>query len=268
MKDLISRTAAGIAYVGIITCAIIFNQYLFFLLFMILMFLACNEFYNLSHISPVSKYIGFLSCGWMYTVSYMIAAHDYSFVLMSGIIPLVLFLFIYQVFTVQFSLQKIYPVFFTLIYIGIPLSLIHPLTFPSAGTYNREIILGVLILMWSNDTFAYMVGTLIGKHQLHPSISPKKTWEGTLGGILLTGFVSTGLWYLMGDLQLKHWIIMGLIVAIMGTMGDLAESSIKRNFGVKDTGNCLPGHGGVLDRIDSMLFAIPVLFVYLEIALG
>ncbi|MFW6248442.1 MAG: phosphatidate cytidylyltransferase [Bacteroidota bacterium] len=129
--------------------------------------------------------------------------------------------------------------------------------------YHWEIILGFMILLWINDTFAYITGSLTGKHLLFPEISPKKTWEGTIGGILMTIIVSIVLSYIMDTLNTSHWIFIGIITAITGTLGDLTESKIKRNLDVKNSGTFLPGHGGILDRTDSMLIALPCVFIYL-----
>jgi phosphatidate cytidylyltransferase len=121
-----------------------------------------------------------------------------------------------------------------------------------------------------NDTGAYLCGSLLGKHKLFPRISPGKSWEGSIGGAVLVIIVAVGIWYLteqygVNDLQLSmmEWIGMGLTVVVFGTWGDLVESLFKRTLGIKDSGSILPGHGGMLDRFDSSLLAIPAAVVYL-----
>ena len=117
--------------------------------------------------------------------------------------------------------------------------------------------------MWINDTGAYLTGTLLGRHRLFPSISPKKSWEGFAGGTLLTLLPAFWMSNVMGILSRTDWICMAVIVSVFGVFGDLTESLIKRNAGVKDSGAIMPGHGGILDRFDSVLFVVPVSFFYL-----
>ena len=146
-----------------------------------------------------------------------------------------------------------------------------------AFRYNTEEIvytyltpLSVFVFLWMNDTGAYLCGSLLGKHKLFPRISPGKSWEGSIGGAVLVIIVAVGIWYLteqygVNDLQLSmmEWIGMGLTVVVFGTWGDLIESLFKRTLGIKDSGTILPGHGGMLDRFDSSLLAIPATVVYL-----
>jgi phosphatidate cytidylyltransferase len=133
---------------------------------------------------------------------------------------------------------------------------------------NRTIVpvIGFLILQWSSDTFAYLTGRAFGKTPLAPKISPKKTWEGSIGGGVCTIGVSIVLFYTMGYLELHQWIGMAIVIHIFGTFGDLIESKLKRTLGVKDSGNILPGHGGILDRFDSLLFAAPFVLIFLVIS--
>jgi phosphatidate cytidylyltransferase len=129
--------------------------------------------------------------------------------------------------------------------------------------FTPYIVAGVLFLTWANDTFAYLIGSRIGKTPLLPRISPKKTWEGTIGGAvmcILTGIVIS---FFFKELPLRDWAVVGGIVAIFGTIGDLVESMLKRSVGVKDSGSFMPGHGGFLDRFDAFIFAVPFVFLYL-----
>jgi phosphatidate cytidylyltransferase len=119
------------------------------------------------------------------------------------------------------------------------------------------------LLIWSNDAFAYAVGSLIGKHKLFPRISPGKTWEGTLGGIFFNFVVAYLLSLLFPVLGLRDWAVIAAIVSIFATFGDLVESMMKRSLNIKDTGNLFPGHGGMLDRFDAYFFAIPFVAAYL-----
>lgn len=145
------------------------------------------------------------------------------------------------------------------IYIGWPMSLALKIAFLN-GSFTPWILLGVIFIIWMNDSGAYMVGSQIGKTPFAKRISPNKTWEGTVGGWVVSVITAIILSYTIGILPLWTWIALGLTVAVLGALGDLVESMLKRNYGVKDSGNLLPGHGGFLDRFDSFIFVMP--FVY------
>ena len=156
------------------------------------------------------------------------------------------------------------------LYIALPFSTMTILAFPTFGQYNLLLPLSIFVFLWVNDSGAYCVGSLLGRHKLFPRISPGKSWEGSIGGGLLVVAVAVLVWYLtdmydVNDLGLNayEWAGLGLVVVIFGTWGDLIESLFKRTLGIKDSGNVLPGHGGMLDRFDSTLMAVPAAVVYL-----
>lgn len=160
------------------------------------------------------------------------------------------------------------------LYIALPFSLLNTLAFHAAPqgfvTYDVVLPLSVFVFLWMNDTGAYLCGSLLGKHKLFPRISPGKSWEGSIGGGILVIGVAVLVWYLTDQYQLNQlgltaieWAGLGLTVVVFGTWGDLVESLFKRTIGIKDSGNILPGHGGMLDRFDSSLLAIPAAVVYL-----
>ena len=159
------------------------------------------------------------------------------------------------------------------LYIALPFSLLSVLAFRSVGSdivYTWHVPLSVFVFLWINDTGAYICGSLLGKHKLFPRISPGKSWEGSIGGGILVMAVAVLVWYLteqygVNDLGLNAagWAGLGLTIVVFGTWGDLVESLFKRTLGIKDSGNILPGHGGMLDRFDSSLLAIPAAVVYL-----
>lgn len=149
------------------------------------------------------------------------------------------------------------------LYIGLPLGLFVSLI-NSSSQYNYLLPLGIVMLIWMSDSMAYLVGSQIGKTKLFPSVSPNKTWEGTLGAGLFTLVFAYALCHWSKDFSLIFWIVTGLTVWIFGTYGDLVESQLKRYYKVKDSGNILPGHGGFLDRFDSFIFVLPfVTLIYL-----
>ena len=158
-------------------------------------------------------------------------------------------------------------------YIAMPFSMINVLAFqqiePGQVTFDYLLPLSIFIFLWTNDTGAYLCGSLLGKHKLFPRISPKKSWEGSIGGGILVLIVAGVIGYFANIgatphmLSIPAWIGLGLVVVVFGTWGDLVESLFKRTLGIKDSGNILPGHGGMLDRFDSSLMAIPAAVVYL-----
>ena len=164
-------------------------------------------------------------------------------------------------------------------YVALPFACINMLAFRSAANgetvYGLLLPLSIFIFLWCNDTGAYLAGSLLGKHKLFPRISPGKSWEGSIGGGILVCFIAWLMSYIdengvlecMGATQTGlttlQWIGLGLVVVFFGTWGDLVESLFKRTLGVKDSGNILPGHGGMLDRFDSSLMAIPASVVYI-----
>ena len=152
---------------------------------------------------------------------------------------------------------------FSIIYIFIPLSLVIPIGCFENKIYNYKILFGLLILIWSSDSWAFVCGKLFGRHKLFEKISPNKTWEGFIGSIILTtitGYVISNNGF---GLSQTEWMILGTITAISATLGDLFQSMLKRESNIKDSGNILPGHGGILDRFDSILICFPVFYLYL-----
>ncbi len=136
--------------------------------------------------------------------------------------------------------------------------------FANCYAINAKLPLALMVLIWVNDTMQYIVGANFGKHKMAPIISPKKTWEGTIGGSILCLVVAIIWGYFSNWFTIKHWIIIGLCASAIGTLGDLLESKLKRAAQIKDSGNFMPGHGGILDRFDSLLLAAPILYFILK----
>lgn len=150
-------------------------------------------------------------------------------------------------------------------YICFPFVFLNWMVTTDIGGYSPGRVFGLLLLVWSNDTMAYFVGSQFGKHKLFERISPKKTWEGTLGGGICTVLIAWGLSHVIQDFSTAEWLALGAVAAVFGTLGDLVESMLKRSAGVKDSGNLLPGHGGMLDRFDAFVFALPFYWLALQI---
>lgn len=145
-----------------------------------------------------------------------------------------------------------------LLYVSLPMSLLNVVAFTETG-YDYRRIFALLLLVWSSDIGAYAAGKTFGKNKLAPKISPGKTWEGAIGGFLLTLAMGWALGYLLPELSVTYRLVVAAVVAVFGPLGDLAESMLKRSVGVKDSGRIMPGHGGLLDRFDAFLFILPVL---------
>lgn len=150
------------------------------------------------------------------------------------------------------------------IYVVLPLSLVNVLP-TLQGTYDPILMIGFFLVLWANDTGAYITGKYLGKRKLYPEVSPNKTWEGLIGGSLVAFAAAYALFRYTVTLELRDWLVMAAAVAVFGNLGDLFESHLKRNFGVKDSGHIMPGHGGVLDRFDGLFLSLPVFLAYYKI---
>ncbi|MFN0213853.1 MAG: phosphatidate cytidylyltransferase [Saprospiraceae bacterium] len=153
-------------------------------------------------------------------------------------------------------------------YIGLPLVLLATIPFDSwdaQNEYHPLRVLALLLLVWTNDTGAYLFGSKFGKHKLLERISPKKTWEGSIGGAIFAVLGAWGLSFLIKDFTLQQWLALSVVAAIGSNIGDLVESMLKRSVGVKDSGKFLPGHGGLLDRFDAFIFCLPFFWLVLQV---
>jgi phosphatidate cytidylyltransferase len=188
-----------------------------------------------------------------------------NFITIAGLLfsPVVFTIFIYELYSnSKEPFANIAFMILGLFYIGIPFALVNFIAFDGDEFLNR-IVFGLLVLTWVNDTGAYVTGSMIGKTPLFPRISPNKTWEGSIGGLVTTLLFGWGLSFLFGEIPLTQWLGLAVIVGIFGGLGDLVESMLKRSVNVKDSGNLLPGHGGILDRFDAFIFVVPFAAAYL-----
>ena len=164
------------------------------------------------------------------------------------------------------SRERIGTWFMGFIYIALPFGLMNSLFVTgNIEGFRTDILIGLFIIIWSSDVFAYLVGSWIGKHKLFERISPKKSWEGSIGGLVFALLAAYILSLIYPNLTLPEWFTFAVIVVVTGALGDLIESMLKRQAGVKDSGTLLPGHGGVLDRFDAVIFATPFVFVYINL---
>lgn len=156
--------------------------------------------------------------------------------------------------------------FLGIFYVAVPLSVLSVAVFAS-GAYSYEIVVGLFLILWASDTGAYFAGIQFGKRKLFERVSPKKSWEGSVGGAVLSMVFALGVSHYFHDLMMWQWVVISLIVVVAGTYGDLIESLFKRSMDIKDSGRKLPGHGGFLDRFDGLLLSVPFIVVFLKLSL-
>ncbi|SDW95119.1 phosphatidate cytidylyltransferase [Aequorivita viscosa] len=272
MKETIVRTISGALYISIITIAMFTSREWFMGLFFVLALITMSEFLKLVHLTSYFAY--FLLAAAFYFLSYRVIDINavYLFLILSGFVNLFLLKDVLWTSKIpMFEKKKYITVVFYIISGFVFLTLIPVMDVD--GKFVPYLIVSVFILMWSNDTFAYLIGKNFGKHKLLERVSPKKTIEGFLGGMLgalLAGFIIFNITksYNLIDTEkyeLWVWICMAIIVSFFGTVGDLIQSKFKRQAGVKDSGIIMPGHGGMYDRLDSILYASPFIYAFLLI---
>ena len=279
MKNLITRSITGVIFVvAVVTCFLRPEAMIFF--FALVTGLTVWEYTgivnNLENVA-VNRFLSTVAA-----VYFFLAMAGFC----SGIVPSAVFI-PYLLTVVYMFISELYtkapnPInnwaytMLSQMYIALPFSMINVLAFRGAGDaviYNYLLPLSIFIFLWTNDTGAYLSGSLFGKHKLFPRVSPGKSWEGSIGGGILVLAVAALLgWYENSGIHegavelamsIPQWMGLGLVVVFFGTWGDLVESLFKRTIGIKDSGNILPGHGGMLDRFDSSLMAIPAAVVYI-----
>jgi phosphatidate cytidylyltransferase len=270
LSNFLKRAITGALFVAVLIGSILFHSITFAILFSLVIVLALIEFYNLVKIKDIhpQKYIGVIS-GVLIFLAFFFNAQNY---IPSGIfsllIPATAGIFLLELF--RNKPNPFHNIAFTilgLLYIAIPISLLNYLVYPDSITlkYNPEILIGYFVLIWTCDTGAYLSGMAFGKHPLFKRISPKKSWEGFIGGTILTIAISLIIAQFSHEINLYHWIAVALIIATFGVLGDLVESMLKRSLDVKDSGNTLPGHGGILDRFDSLIISAPFVFTFIQL---
>lgn len=269
MSNIVKRVLFGSLFVFILIFSILYNKFTFITLFWIIMNLSIYEFNKLIKFQSVFPYIlGNL----LFVFANVINIKDIPSRLLSEYAGIALFLAFFATFiSILFSkkeeaVEQLGKKFLSVVYIALPYTLIVMIPFINQDyKYVNTYILGVFIMVWINDTFAFIVGSTMGRHKLLPRISPNKTWEGFIGGMIFTILGAYVLAYFFPEMTFSNWVVFAFIVSFFGVLGDLIESMFKRQAGVKDSGNIIPGHGGILDRMDSVIFAAPFIFIYLLI---
>ncbi|HEV7348162.1 phosphatidate cytidylyltransferase [Telluribacter sp.] len=268
LNNLQQRVVAAMVGVAIILMSILYNDLTFMLLFCTLSALTQLEFYKLLGLDgnqPLTHY-GTL-CGVVliiltYIIEKGIVAFE-NYFLISPLLAMIFFIKLYK----RNDLKPFTNIGFTflgLIYVALPFSLIIAVAM-RGGIYNHEIILGSLLLLWATDIGAYFAGTKFGRRKLFERVSPKKSWEGAVGGAIFAAFVAFGLGLYFHTYEPWKWYCIGAIIVVTGTYGDLVESLFKRSIAIKDSGSSIPGHGGFLDRFDGLLLSAPFIVTFIKI---
>ena len=272
MKNFIQRAITGLIFVAVLIGCIIGSPLSFGLLFSIISAMATAEFCNLMNKHEgvcVNRNICVLGSVSLFLCFFYYGMNPAQ----TGIFIPYLIITIYLMVS-ELYLKKKHPLnslayaMLSQIYVGLPFALLNVLAFhsnawDSVSEYQFILPLSIFAFNWINDTGAYCTGMLLGKHPLFKRISPKKSWEGSIGGAVFSIAGAFALAYFFPIMSTAAWVGMGLTVVVFGTWGDLTESLMKRHLGIKDSGNILPGHGGMLDRFDSAIMAIPAAVVYL-----
>lgn len=265
-NNLTQRLITGILGAAGIITAISVGEWTYFFVFFIICFFTLLEFYKLiglDGLAPQKAYGTF--CGiFIYALSFFIEKGDLSPRYYVVIFPLISCIYMINLYkkSERKPFTNIAFTFLGIFYIGTPFALLNFVVY-AHHRYNFEMILGLLLILWASDTGAYFSGTLFGRRKLFERISPKKSWEGFLGGAILAMVFVFGLSRFLHSLSLQQWVIVGLLIIVGGTFGDLIESLLKRSIEIKDSGDSLPGHGGFLDRFDGLLISAPFIAAYL-----
>jgi phosphatidate cytidylyltransferase len=266
-KSIVIRAISGVVYVALILGSIFLGSWAFAIVMGFAMLVSLGEFYNISKAlgAKPQRILGFITA-----ILIFLAGYAGAFGLFGGavgklwyaVIPASMVMFFAELSREQENpFTNIGYTILGLVYIAVPFALMS-YVLQKGG---QSIMFCFFILLWANDTFAFLLGIALGRHKLFPSISPKKSWEGYFGGIIFVVLAAYLMHLLFADVKLIHIVVIGLIVAVTGVFGDLVESMLKRSIGVKDSGKIMPGHGGLLDRFDAVLLSLPLVFAYVQV---
>lgn len=268
MKNLITRALTGLVFVAVIVSAIWFDAYSFFVLFCVITGLTIWELYGLLYgkeVNVIIRSTHVLGGVYLFASTFM-----YKYGIAGGDIFLPYLLFILAVFITELYYKADNPIanwgnsLLVQVYAAGSFTLLNLIAIEEL-VYSCVLILAILAFVWINDTGAYLVGSTLGKRRLFERISPKKSWEGFFGGILFVVLFAYLLSCYFTEIAWYNWLGLSVITVVFATWGDLTESLLKRTLKIKDSGKLFPGHGGILDRFDSIIMAIPAAYIYIEL---
>ena len=273
MKNFIIRSLTGIVYAGTVTFGVIYSAYTFLALFLIITVLCLREFYRLINIQKdtnINPYVHGIGGALLFLATFLYISGATCHLIFTFYLLYIVGTLIYELYANQKDpVARLASVFFGQFYISLPFSLLNLLAFPCSvanpPVYQWVWIIALLVFIWANDSGAYLIGIRLGKHRLWERISPKKSWEGFFGGLAFAIAAAFVFAHFQPQIAWVHWVALSIGVVVFSTYGDLVESLIKRTSDVKDSGSLLPGHGGFLDRFDSLLLAVYVVVIYLQV---
>lgn len=267
-SNLTQRIVTGLVGSAAIIAGVVYNPWTYFVIFLFITMMTMLEFYKLSGLDgmvPLKTFgtiIGLLIFCSSFLIEIRHIENKYYFL----VFPLVSIIYMIKLYK-KLERKPFTNIAFTvlgIIYVAVPFALLNIAAFEE-GSYNYEIMIGCLLILWANDTGGFIAGTLFGKTKLFERVSPKKSWEGAVGGAVLGLSFAWGVSNYFITLAVWQWIVIGVLIIIGGDYGDLIESLLKRSIEIKDSGDSLPGHGGFLDRFDGLLISAPFIVAFLEI---
>lgn len=276
LQTFITRTITATVFVAVLLTCICINFYTLAALFFVVSVWGLYEFYQIAkklNALP-SIMLGILLAVFIYVSVFLSLLGEhfrtisdyciYAAVLTASLI------FIQSLFNHKENpIQNLAYTFLGVLYAVVPFLFLLKITYLNPQqAFSYHAVLGMILLIWANDASAYIVGSFLGKHKLYERISPGKTWEGTIGAAILTILCAIPVHYWFPEVTMWAWMVIAFIVAFFGTVGDLIESMLKRQAGIKDSGKIMPGHGGILDRFDSLIFVSPIVYLFLSIILN
>ncbi len=272
MSNIVVRTLTGIIIVVAILGSIVLGKYYFGALFLIFTILGAFEFFQMLEKSEIiaQKYFGTVLASILYTLLFLVAIKAISAMYLIAVVLLVFVIPIRELYRTDSNipLPNIATTLFGIVYVAVPFGLMNFMFYYGSVGEKIEtfhLLFAFFVILWTSDTFAYLTGTKFGKNRLFKRISPKKSWEGSIGGAIFALFAAFlfSLWFT--EMNLSLWLGYAMVIVVAGTYGDLVESMFKRSLFLKDSGNILPGHGGILDRFDAVFLAVPAAILYLMI---
>ncbi len=271
-----TRAITGLFFVLVMLASVLGGHYVFVCFYLLLSVLCLREFYKLVRQAGFKPNVllGYVNAILIYAAFALLSYKadlpnpaDFTFPIgkLLFLLPVTLSgMFIAELFRNQFNpFTNIGFTFLGIIFATVPFSFFHALAYVTNGGYNNHVPMAFLLMLWANDTGAYLSGRWFGKTKLFERHSPKKTWEGFFGGVLISALVGYVISIYFTALAWNVWVSIAVIIGCVGTLGDLVESMFKRSLNIKDSGGILPGHGGLLDRFDGLLLAAPVVYTYL-----
>lgn len=275
-KNLIIRTLSGAGYVAVMLAGLLLNKYLFAIVMLFAMVVMMHEFFKMTMGNEYrfSRALAIFAGITLFALTFMYRGHVFNFpgrLVVLSIIPIFIVMINSLYVKDKTDFGKFANLYTAILYIAVPMTLSNFAVFSPSGSFSGHLLLCFFIIIWASDVGAYLFGMTLGQRfgkKLFPEISPKKSWIGFWGGFLMSVLVAIALYYtglFPQSYHILNCIVMAVLMNISGVYGDLVESQWKRHYALKDSGNIIPGHGGMLDRFDSALFAIPVGVIYLMV---